>query len=386
RRWPEWRVPWGEMGDQLTNFGALASVPDWRHRARQAFDRMDSRASWVFQHLTELAFMDDDTARARAAIDSLATKPGGPEFVPAYRWRLAILRGDSAEAVRLLPRLPDTDKVLQFALTDGRGVAQADRFAARSARLAGIWAWARGRERPWREAWGRKGSPAGGISEATVPVFWALLLGPSEDTMAAEAIHSLERMGAPNRGPRPSADDQALARCWITLWRLRHGDTTGARATRRYLESDDDRRDRFAGWARLIDVLVTEAEGGDLHAALLRMDSVVRALPLPIGRQQWDPLPAEVQNLLLARMLGRYGEPGRALAAARRRIYRAAVNYPDALPEYLREEGRLAALVGDTAGAIRAYRHYLALRENPDPPWRAPWDSVRAELAVMTVR
>jgi hypothetical protein len=62
------------------------------------------------------------------------------------------------------------------------------------------------------------------------------------------------------------------------------------------------------------------------------------------------------------------------------------MSYPDALPEYLREEGRLAALVGDTSGALRAYRHYLALRENPDPPWRAPWDSVRVELAALVRR
>ena len=385
-RWPEWRGPWGEVGDQLTNFGALASVPDWRRRAREAFERMDRRWDWVWWHLTELAFMDGDASRARVAIDSFATRAGSSRLVPAYRWRLAMLRGDTAQAARLLPQLPDTAPMLQFALTDGRGVAQADQAAARSARLAGIWAWARGREQPWREAWRRSASPAGGISHATVPVFWALLLGPSEDANAVEAVRTLERMANGEVKPPVSQDDQALARCWIALWRLQHGDTTGARATRRWLDGDVDRRHRFAGWARLIDVLVTEAEGGDVRAALLRMDSVVRELPLPTGRQQWDPLPAEVQNLLLARMLRRYGEPERALAASRRRIYRAVANYPDALPEYLREEGRLATLVGDTAGAIRAYRHYLALREKPDPLWRAPWDSVRAELAALAVR
>ena len=43
-------------------------------------------------------------------------------------------------------------------------------------------------------------------------------------------------------------------------------------------------------------------------------------------------------------------------------------------------------MVGDTAGAIQAYQHYLALRENPDPPWRAAWDSARAELAALVAR
>ena len=51
------------------------------------------------------------------------------------------------------------------------------------------------------------------------------------------------------------------------------------------------------------------------------------------------------------------------------------------LSTYLREEGRLAALVGDTAGAIGAYQHYLALRSDPEPPLRAERDSARAELA-----
>jgi DNA-binding SARP family transcriptional activator len=385
-RWPEWRTPWGELGDQLTNYGALAGVPDWRRRARDAFARMDRRANWVWWHLTELAFMYGDAAQARVAIDSLAAKKGSPEIVAAYRWRLAILMGDGPEAARALSHPLRTDMVLQFALTDGQGVDQADRVAASSAPLAGMWAWARGREQAWREAWRRHGSPASGISEATAPVFWALLLGQSQDTMAAEAVRSLGRMADGRGSPNVGADDRTLARCWISLWRLQHGDTVGARATRRYLESDVDRRYRFAGWARLIDVLVTEADGGDVRAALLRMDSVVRELPLPTGSLQWDPAPPEVQNLMLARMLRRYGEPARGLAAARRRMYRAVMNYPDALPEYLREEGRLATLVGDTTGALRAYRHYLALRENPDPPWRPQWDSVRVELAALVRR
>jgi hypothetical protein len=50
----------------------------------------------------------------------------------------------------------------------------------------------------------------------------------------------------------------------------------------------------------------------------------------------------------------------------------------------LREEGRLAALTGDTVGAVRAYRHYLALRTNPEPEVKSEVDSVRAELARLS--
>ena len=47
---------------------------------------------------------------------------------------------------------------------------------------------------------------------------------------------------------------------------------------------------------------------------------------------------------------------------------------------YLREEGRLASLTGDRAGAIRAYRHYLTLRSEAEPALQPEVRAVRAEL------
>ena len=63
----------------------------------------------------------------------------------------------------------------------------------------------------------------------------------------------------------------------------------------------------------------------------------------------------------------------------RRRPY--AYHLSDYLAPHLREQGRLAALTGDTAGAVGAYRHYLALRSGAEPALRPGVDSVRAELA-----
>jgi hypothetical protein len=53
------------------------------------------------------------------------------------------------------------------------------------------------------------------------------------------------------------------------------------------------------------------------------------------------------------------------------------------LTTFLREEGRLAARVGDKAGSGRAYRQYLALRAGADPVFRASSDSVRAALVAL---
>ena len=84
-------------------------------------------------------------------------------------------------------------------------------------------------------------------------------------------------------------------------------------------------------------------------------------------------------NLVLARLLEKQGNLRRALATVRRREY--GLHTPPYLSTYLREEGRLAALAGDTAGAIGAYQHYLALRSNPEPALMPQTEQVRAELA-----
>jgi hypothetical protein len=53
------------------------------------------------------------------------------------------------------------------------------------------------------------------------------------------------------------------------------------------------------------------------------------------------------------------------------------------LSTQLREEGRLAALTGDRAGAVRSYSHYLALRNEPEPRLMAEVQAVRRELALL---
>jgi hypothetical protein len=91
--------------------------------------------------------------------------------------------------------------------------------------------------------------------------------------------------------------------------------------------------------------------------------------------------PAIRGNLVAARLHEQRGELPAALAAVRRRMFGVL-----ALPEYVtyqREEGRLAALAGDRAGAIRAYRRYLAMRVDPEPALRAQVAQIRANLTAL---
>ena len=83
-------------------------------------------------------------------------------------------------------------------------------------------------------------------------------------------------------------------------------------------------------------------------------------------------------NIVLAQAYEASGDDARALDVTRRGVWFHA---PRFLSTYLREEGRLAAHLGDRAGAIRAYEHYLALRSDPEPVLRPERDRIRAELA-----
>jgi hypothetical protein len=85
-------------------------------------------------------------------------------------------------------------------------------------------------------------------------------------------------------------------------------------------------------------------------------------------------------NLVSARLHEDRGEREAALAALRRRQWGLICPH---FVVYHREEGRLAALVGDTAGAVLAYRRYLALRGHADPPLQPRVLQVRQALAAL---
>jgi hypothetical protein len=82
-------------------------------------------------------------------------------------------------------------------------------------------------------------------------------------------------------------------------------------------------------------------------------------------------------SLLLARAYVDAGDDANALRVIRRGVW----YYPPRhITTQLREEGRLAARLGDRAGAIRAYEKYLAMRSHPEPGLVAQRDSVQAEV------
>jgi hypothetical protein len=191
--------------------------------------------------------------------------------------------------------------------------------------------------------------------------------------------------------------DNTTQACNIALARLRWSDTSGvtailaalpvwkpgAAATEFTSVSADVRRlsppgrgqvqaQRSAMVCRevLAGVLAAREPGG--LAMLSRADSIMRIMPL-IGSDYW--------NYDLGLAFARRGAYAAAAAAARRRWLTPAT--VPRLVITLRQEGRWSALAGDTASAIKAYRHYLLWRDAPEPILVPQRDSVRAELAAL---
>jgi hypothetical protein len=115
----------------------------------------------------------------------------------------------------------------------------------------------------------------------------------------------------------------------------------------------------------------------DLPALLDRLDSLAQTGP---ASTSWLVVAA---NLTVAELRERQGDLPRALAATRRRLRQYDIGEPRvlvALSTFLREEGRLASLTGDREGALRAYNHYLSLRDDPEPAVMPEVDRVRAAV------
>ena len=178
--------------------------------------------------------------------------------------------------------------------------------------------------------------------------------------------------------------------CWGTLWGLlQESETRGALEAANSLRTEAELPNRWEGCAGMIEVEAARIEERDAGPALARLDSLMRRGPNP-GAWDGDAFTAGgIPNLLLARELVQHGDTAGALAAARRRTDPGPSGIAGfMLPEFLREEGRLAALAGDVTGAIEAYRIYLALRDAPTgyEPWDAERQAVQEELSELTSR
>lgn len=182
--------------------------------------------------------------------------------------------------------------------------------------------------------------------------------------------------------------------CYATLHRVTSGDTTGVgEAIRRLRAFNIDNYGPSGTVANqpldgrvcilLLQTLVeSKTSAGAARPYLERLDSLMHDGP-PWYAGLAGLAPVAFANYTVARLREAQGNYPAALAASRRREVNYFPPYLWSLPAFLRQEGRLALMVGDTAGALRAYNQYLTLRTDPDPPFRPQRDSVIAERAAL---
>lgn len=398
---PDRTEAWYMLGDNLFHWGTVVGIPDAEERAAEAFRKaltFDSTFAPPLQHLVDLAAGMGDTATVRRlGVPYLARDTTG-EMSDYLSWRVATALNDTTARRQIRAQL-DSRSGLGLLWINGaiqnEGVAPEDAAPARRALFDRVeeeysseqahffaHAIALNRGRPAEalqhlEALGAARRPGARAPLATATDMLVVLeaLYADGDTAAArEAAHRLADRDTP-----PTEESRDEAACTAGQWHAWRGDAEASRRAAEWLHAPADAEDQapVARWClALLDAIeATAGERPDALERVTRLDSITRTAP-PLGGYGRYTNP----NLALARLLEAVGETEAALAAVRRGWRRGLP--PDLFrASHLREEGHLAAATGDTAGAIRAYRHYLTLRSDPEPSIRAEVDRVRDELA-----
>jgi tetratricopeptide (TPR) repeat protein len=376
------------LGHVLLFQGPAMGIGDSRGRARAAFARalsLDPLYAPALSGLVEVAALERDTAQLRTLVGrylAMNSVSGDAWYV---RWRLASLTGDDEGLRELRGRLSGLDRdvlarVRLMAQLDGRTLEDADRANDLIIARAGSALERQVALHSARQLALNRGRPSeavriGDAKRQLEPnddlrrgfairdgLFWE-----GDTVTAGEAARAFETLLA--RQPQAPLTDRrsSYIRFSAALWRLSHGDTSHVSEDIRSLRRSPTGRDPQS---QLLDALLASVvDRPDADAALQRLDSLAS-----LG---FGPAP-HVINLVSARIHERRGDLAGALAAVRRGQW---LFPPENLSTYLREEGRLALLTGDTRSAIRAWTHYLALRSEPESSVRPEVDRTRAQLA-----
>ncbi|HET8835044.1 MAG TPA: hypothetical protein VFN08_09955, partial [Gemmatimonadales bacterium] len=404
---PEVPDAWFQLGDIQLHNGGLNDVPAPVEHAEQSFGRaleLDSTWELPLNHILLAKLHLEDTTDFRALARrwfALDTAQGDRS---AYlRWRFALALGDSAIVARERAGLErwNSDALLWLA-----GDAQAEAVGLGDVPLAireltrravtGPKLWnARVRRREWLLNSGRpaealaltdslaSGEPWAGWARVTTiedAVFW-----DGDTAAAAAAVRRLAAaLGGRSSAARLAPDVRSRTTCRLGLWSLARGDQEGVRRWAGRL------REPSAGGSAF------SADDGIVCATLLQAWLAWRERQPEVARRLLDRADSmfiasdvfvdwPLTNLVTARLREATGD----VTGAARAIGRVEVALPVSptyRSSYLREQARIGLELGDTAGAVRALRRYVALRADAEPALRAGADSARARLAGLVGR
>lgn len=382
-------------GRALLEWGGYTGHEAPLARAQRALIRaLELRPNFVpaQETLLDAASINGDTATVKRVGGELLARNPPIDLLEYVRWRTAVTTNDSSALKGLRSRFGDLpshilkrivgsaqlmgqgldDAVLAAAEYGGRADSRDDLFY--TARFVRALALNRGRPGAATEYVTAEPFtiPINNLDFTLEAIFWDGDRGRAEEELA-ESRSMLQR-------PDRNRFAQAMDRCTLALWGLSQGDTTGVQEAIEQLEGWDLTHRLYqvgpicASVAAVQRTLITGSP--ELPRLAGELDLLMRRGPTA----QHQQLLGVAANLTLATAFEELGDLNRALEAVRRRPSHLE-NGVFGLSTFLREEGRLAALNGEGEAAIAAYRHYLALRSDPEEELRAKVDSVRQEFA-----
>lgn len=392
---------WNTAGISYFRFGPRIGYAGWKARAGDAFHRalaLDSTEVFPLQYLLLLAAVAGDRPAVRRYAElHRAYSPVGGQQTEFVQWVAAVMLGDSADLARLRTRFPEMSggglqAIVEWSESLGLGLQDGDRAARaymegpksvgqRRSVIVRIVPFLLNRGRPDAASRLLATAERGFGQHADVGVLefrvYAALHWDGDSAAAAAAVRSIHAFLGGGSTTIGQVRDRETALCALAHWRLATDDLRGADVALREVRRLGTPPRSYSIESTDVCAAAAEAQlaavrhGPDADAALQRLDALLAA-----GSDMQQLVPT-VATVIAARLHEARGDLQGALALTRRRTF--WWNWLLSTP--LREEGRLAALVGDTAGAIRAYRHYLALRDDPEPRVRPEVDSVRRELS-----
>lgn len=378
---------WYMQGDTYFHFGRVLGLADWEARAEAAFRRaleLDSAFSAPLHHLVALfARRHDHSQLAEMAALQLAREPAGAT-ADYIRWRVAAARGGE------LPPLDGmADETLGWISMSAQDDAIEPAQALRALQL--IAARPGTRVDRFERQLALHGFALNAGRPAEAASITQALLESQPDAAFVQRLRILDALWADGRretaqsaaeqlGAAVEADERIarLNGCVHEQWRLMRDSLPPAHP------AEGVRVDTDSPALILCDAVVDALREvgnapGRAGDATLRLHHLVANgisdMPLIDGHVGYA-------NSALAHVLERAGQPERALDAIGRRIY--FLGWQFNLAASLRQEARLAAMVGDTARAIRALEQFLGLQYDPEPAQRAAVRQAQERLAALT--
>ena len=400
---PDRSEPWMDLGTALAEYGAAAGVEGFRLRAAAALDSaiaLDSGMVPALQARFNVALAMNDSTIIRRLSPLVFPQDSVPVEIEGLRYLGASVLADSTalrslrDLRRPLLKVNTGYEILDGSVTMRRSLDGAEAIVRSRAPDSASWkrpllfdyAVVRGAFGSATELVGALPNGVGNAVYQSVPTLVPLaIVAPMYETYA---VASLQALPAIQARIFPARRFETVNLCFAELWRVSRGDTVhwSARAAIMKRQIDSIRTRGLVARVGpmpvcplLVAAFVEQGGAGASDTlALHRLDSL---MALGTGRDITGPL----ANFMIAQWRAARGEYQPALSALRRRVYAAFRPSYLLAPDFLREEGRVASLAGDTARAIEAYRAVLTLRDRPEPgPMQDQVNRARVALTALT--